>query len=108
MDSSSTAPSANTNLNHLSGTAHPSGQNPNLVDSILQSIQSTTGTMNVPIPMHIDPASVDHSMNMPPLSMPPLPAQMLPLSEFGRARQAILDEHVPRVERLARNVIAGM
>jgi hypothetical protein len=71
----------------------------NLVDSILQSIQS--GSANVPgadgVPM--DPSVASGFELLPP------PA---PLSEFASARQAVLDEHIPRVERLARNVIAGM
>ena len=39
---------------------------------------------------------------------PPPPAPAAPLSEFAHARQAVLEVHIPRVERLARNVIAGM
>lgn len=68
----------------------------NLVDSILQSIQSGSGADGgVDVPM--DPTGVAGGFDLLP-----------PLSEFARARQAVLEVHIPRVERLARNVIAGM
>lgn len=32
----------------------------------------------------------------------------IPLSDFTRARESILEEHIPRVQRLAKNVLVGM
>lgn len=91
----------------MSGTG--SGNDaPNLVDSILQSIQSGTGESVVGEPsIPIGPTDFDHLLPHP-LQSNSSNAPLLPLSEFSRARKAILDEHIPRVQRLARNVIAGM
>lgn len=80
-------------------TEQPAVGGGNLVDSILQSIQS--GSANVP---GADGVPIDPSVASGfELLSPPAP-----LSEFAGARQAVLEEHIPRVERLARNVIAGM
>lgn len=84
----------------------PSNNNasgPNLVDSILQSIQSGTGGSVAGEPMPIPPNFDDL---LPPPEHGSVP--VMPLSDFSRTRQSILDEHIPRVERLAQNVIAGM
>lgn len=92
------------------GSTDQGTSGPNLVDSILHSIQSASGAPNI----GMDSMGMDVPMSLPTtsrgqLDMPPfLPVSSFPLSEFGRARQAMLNEHIPRVERLARNIIAGM
>ncbi|KAF8310150.1 hypothetical protein DL93DRAFT_1667547 [Clavulina sp. PMI_390] len=81
----------------------------NLVDSILADIQNNTSS--VARGSIADNESLVGSALVPPTSTlgVNVPVTLAPpLSDFAAARQTILDIQIPTVERLARNVIAGI
>jgi hypothetical protein len=107
--------------------SHPS------LDSLLQTLQGNGNShLSIPasLPMAVDPSGIhrndlglgspfqhyappevlnSNDPNAHLLAATGVPSSMsLPSSDFARAREDILEVHIPRVQRLARNTIAGM